>query len=66
MDTAHEASHSLTGDLESQLAPRIQEARENLSRLNEGALAFVRARPLTCVFGAVALGFLVGKIAARY
>ncbi|MDP2307942.1 MAG: hypothetical protein Q8P18_18090 [Pseudomonadota bacterium] len=66
MDITQETSHSLTGDLESQIAPRIQEARENLTRLNEGAMAFVRARPVTCVIGAVALGFIVGKIASRY
>jgi ElaB/YqjD/DUF883 family membrane-anchored ribosome-binding protein len=59
-------SDSLAEDLESHMAPRIQEATENLVRLNERALAFVRERPLTCIVGAVALGFVVGKIAARY
>ena len=66
MDTTPETANTLAGDLASQVTPHIQEARENLTRLNERALAFVRERPGTCVIGAVALGFLVGKIAARY
>lgn len=44
----------------------VQEASQKLARLNERALAFARERPGTCVIAAVAVGFLVGKIAARY
>lgn len=55
-----------TTELELQLTERIEEATQAITRLNERALAFVRDRPITCVVGAVALGFVVGKIAARY
>lgn len=51
---------------ESPLLTSVQQAQENVARLNENALAFVRARPVACVVGAVALGFIIGKIAARY
>lgn len=44
----------------------IQEASQKLARLNDRALAFARERPGTCVIAAVTLGFIVGKIAARY
>lgn len=53
-------------DLELPLPPALEAARQNLMVLNDQALAFVRERPLTCIFGAVAIGFVVGKIAARY
>ncbi len=49
-----------------QLPPQIEEARRAMSALNDRALTFARARPLTCIAGALALGFIVGKIAARY
>lgn len=51
---------------DSPLADRLQEAGQSLARLNERSLAFVRERPITCIVGAVAFGFIVGKIAARY
>ena len=51
---------------ENRLEASVHEASQNLARLNERALAFARENPGTCVIGAVALGFVVGKIAARY
>lgn len=39
---------------------------ERALALNDRALAFVRERPAACLVGAVALGFIVGKIASRY
>lgn len=60
------ASGEPTASAESTLAASLQEASQNLARLNDRALAFARERPGTCVLGAVALGFIVGKIAARY
>lgn len=49
-----------------ELAPAIQTALARADELNVQVLAFVRARPLTCIAAAVTLGFVVGKIAARY
>ena len=54
------------GDHESALSHQLAEARQTLTRVNERALAFARERPVTCLVGALALGFVVGKIAARY
>ena len=70
MDTPHNTVDPSVdpsdGTTESPLLLGVKEAQENLARLNENALAFVRARPVACVVGAVALGFIIGKIAARY
>lgn len=64
--TANQAADPDSGETESQVAPQLQQALDNLNRLNERALALIRERPITAVVGAMALGFIVGKIAARY
>lgn len=52
-------------DLESKVGPQIEEARRNLNDLNQRIVALVRERPGTCLLGALAFGFIVGKIASR-
>ncbi len=52
-------------ELQARIAPQIEEARRNLSDLNERAKAFIRERPGTCLVGALAFGFIVGKLASR-
>ncbi|WP_426751022.1 hypothetical protein [Myxococcus sp. Y35] len=47
------------------VVPQIGEARQNLVDLNERVVSFIRANPGTCLLGAVAVGFLVGRIASR-
>ena len=66
MDNDNVNGEARPGPIDMQLAPYLAEARENLARLNENAVAFIRERPGTCIAGAVVLGFVVGKIAARY
>ena len=50
---------------ENPITPRLEEAQEALGDLNRRFLAFARERPGTCIVGALALGFVIGKIAAR-
>ena len=52
-------------NLQAQLSPHIDEIETSLSLLSERALTFIRDRPGTALLGAVALGFIVGKIAAK-
>ncbi len=47
------------------VVPQIDEARQNLVDLNDRVVNFIRANPGTCLLGAVAVGFLVGRIASR-
>ncbi len=47
------------------MLPQIDEARRNLEDLNTRVVGFIRANPGTCLLGAVALGFIVGRIASR-
>lgn len=50
---------------EAQLQEALDEAREQVDRYVEQAAAFVRERPVLCLAGAVAVGYLVGKLASR-
>jgi len=61
-----------TGDLESalheaseQVKPHLDEAKRQLSSWNERATTYLKANPGKCLLGALALGFVVGKIARR-
>ncbi|NMO18496.1 hypothetical protein HPC49_24315 [Pyxidicoccus fallax] len=51
--------------LQDRVVPQIDEARQNLVDLNTRMVSFIRANPGTCLLGAVAIGFLVGRIASR-
>jgi ElaB/YqjD/DUF883 family membrane-anchored ribosome-binding protein len=51
--------------LQDNVLPQIDEARRNLEDLNTRAVNFIRANPGTCLLGAVAVGFIVGRIASR-
>ncbi|MCE9666927.1 hypothetical protein LY474_03790 [Myxococcus stipitatus] len=47
------------------VVPQIDEARQNLVDMNNRVVSFIRANPGTCLLGAVAVGFLIGRIASR-
>ncbi|HZH02189.1 MAG TPA: hypothetical protein VEY30_00310 [Myxococcaceae bacterium] len=52
-------------NLESRVAPQLEDARRNLADFNTQALRFIQERPGTCLVGALAVGFIVGRIASR-
>lgn len=52
-------------ELRERLAPQLEEAAERLTETNERVKAFIRENPGTCLLGAAALGFLIGRWAAR-
>ena len=43
----------------------FEEAKRRLSTLGEQATAYIKENPGKCVMGALALGYLIGKIARR-
>lgn len=43
----------------------IDQTREAVSQALDQASEFIRERPLVCLAGAVAVGYLVGKLASR-
>jgi ElaB/YqjD/DUF883 family membrane-anchored ribosome-binding protein len=52
-------------EIQERIVPQIDEARRNLVDMNHRMVSFIRANPGTCLVGAVALGFLIGKMASR-
>ena len=52
-------------ELEAQLGAGLEQARENLDQLNRRVTNFIRENPGTCLLGALAIGFGVGKIVSR-
>jgi len=51
--------------LQENMIPQLEEARRNLEDMNTRVVSFVRANPGTCLLGAVAVGFIVGRLASR-
>ncbi len=43
----------------------VEEMRQRLDEINERVKEFIRERPAACVFGALAVGYLVARIARR-
>ena len=52
-------------ELQNRLGTQLEEARRNLQDLNDRITEFVRQRPGVCLLGALAFGFVVGRIASR-
>ena len=51
--------------LQENMPPQIEDARRNLEEMNTRVVSFIRANPGTCLLGAVAVGFIIGRIASR-
>jgi ElaB/YqjD/DUF883 family membrane-anchored ribosome-binding protein len=47
------------------LQPKLEEAQAQLGQASEKVKGFIREHPGACLLGAVALGFLVGRLASR-
>lgn len=47
------------------LGPRLEEAKQQLSTINEQVKGFVKAHPGACLVGALALGFVVGRAVSK-
>ncbi len=50
-------------ELQEAVRPKIAAAKERLSEVNTNVVGFIKAYPAQCLVGAVALGYLVGRIA---
>jgi hypothetical protein len=52
-------------ELGERVRPQIEDAKRRLSSLNGKAVDFIKENPGTCLVGALALGYIIGKIARR-
>ena len=56
--------HGLPAQIE-QFEEMMERAREELDHYVERATGFIRERPLVAVGGAIAIGWLIGRLASR-
>ena len=47
------------------MKPQIEEAKRRFTSLNSSAIGYIKENPGKCVIGAIAIGFLIGKLAGR-
>jgi ElaB/YqjD/DUF883 family membrane-anchored ribosome-binding protein len=52
-------------EIGARVRPQIEEARRRVSSLNNSATTYIKENPGKCVVGAIALGYLIGKLAGR-
>jgi hypothetical protein len=52
-------------EISDRVRPQIEDAKRRLTSLNDKAIDYIKENPGTCLLGAVALGFVIGKIARR-
>ena len=50
-------------DVGDRIRPRIEDAKQRLGRLNGQVTDFIKDHPAACLLGAVALGYLVARVA---
>jgi len=63
MDTA--TIKKSVDDLGQRVRPKIEQAKEKLGHLNGRATGFIKDHPAACLLGALALGYLVARLARR-
>ena len=64
-DTADDAADEVANDLVDRIRPTLDDVKERLKSVNDRVSGFVREHPAACVVGAVALGYLVARLARR-
>jgi ElaB/YqjD/DUF883 family membrane-anchored ribosome-binding protein len=52
-------------ELGARVRPQIEEAKRRFTSMSDSASTYIKANPGKCLVGAIAVGFLIGKIASR-
>lgn len=61
----HHANPAVSGQVVEEATQMAEQARAALEQAQEHVASFIRERPLLCLAGALALGYVVGKIVSR-
>jgi len=64
MEIAHEIEETAR-EIGARVRPQIENAKRRISSMNEQVTDYIKENPGKCVLGAIALGFVIGKIARR-
>ncbi len=51
--------------LESSSEKSLQQVRQKVSDVNDRIVSFIKERPTACLVGAVAAGFIIGRLVSR-
>lgn len=65
METTQQEADERLRQLQERIGPQLEEARAKLVDLNQRVTSFIRERPGTCLLGALAFGYIVGRLASR-
>jgi hypothetical protein len=52
-------------ELSDRVRPKIEEAKQKIGLINGKVTSFIQDHPAACLFGAIALGYLVARVARR-
>ncbi|MEA2699310.1 MAG: hypothetical protein QOI66_3581 [Myxococcales bacterium] len=52
-------------EFEDRVRPQVEQAKKRLGAINEDVTDYIKANPGKCLLGALALGYIVGRIARR-
>jgi hypothetical protein len=52
-------------EISERVRPQIEQAKRRLTELNGQVTGFIKENPGKCLLGALAVGYIVGKIASR-
>ena len=51
--------------LQERMGPQLEQVKDSLEQFNQKALRLMREQPGLCLLGAVAAGYLVGRLVSR-
>jgi len=60
-----EQIESTVREVGARVRPQLDDAKKRLTSLNSNVTDYIKENPGRCLIGAIAIGFLVGKIARR-
>lgn len=65
MESTSQFLNEKTRAVQAELGPEVAELKKNLTELNGRLLSTIKERPGACLLGALALGFVVGRLVSR-
>jgi ElaB/YqjD/DUF883 family membrane-anchored ribosome-binding protein len=60
-----EQIESTVREVGERVRPQLDDAKRRLTSLNSDVTSYIKENPGRCLIGAIAVGFLIGKIARR-
>ncbi|HVR61459.1 MAG TPA: hypothetical protein VMU50_06135 [Polyangia bacterium] len=52
-------------EFEERVRPQLDQAKKRLGAMNDEVIDYIKANPGKCLLGALAVGYIIGRIARR-